>query len=213
MVFHTDNLLVLHVIGLACAPAADAWAVDFHRGLRPGLPGFPERSDRRGAPTAGYGWAIKLLAAITCASYLLAGIAKLRLAGFAWIDGAQLRNQIAIDHLRKALLGATVAPLARQLVAHPDGLRALAVFALGIELGAPIALLGGRIARIWAWGAWGFHVGVVLAMNVWFPYPLAGVAFFPLIDAERLVARAGAVGRERWTRWRRSPGIPGPPRR
>jgi len=186
MVFHTDNLLVLHVIALALAPAADAWTI------RRGAPA-------RAAPAAGYGWAIKLLAAITCAAYLLAGIAKLRLAGLSWLDGGQLRNQIAVDNLRKALLGGTVAPLARFLVSHPDGLAVCSLLTMGIELGAPLALLGGRFARIWAWGAWGFHAGVVLAMNVWFPYPLAGVAFLPLIEAEHLVG---------WpARWWRSRGM------
>jgi hypothetical protein len=82
MVFHTDNLLVLHVIALACAPAADAWAI----GVRAPRP----------VPPAGYGWAIKLLAALTVATYVLAGIAKLRLGGLAWAGGEQLRNQIAI---------------------------------------------------------------------------------------------------------------------
>lgn len=211
MVFHTDNLLVLHVIALACAPAADAWSVDqrqWHRhGSRHGRAdvGSGSAADPLRGMFAGHGWAIKLLAALTCATYLLAGIAKLRLAGLAWLDGAQLRDQIAIDHLRKALLGGTLAPIARQLVAHPDGLRALAVAALAIELGAPFALLGGRIARSWAACAWAFHVGVVLAMNVWFPYPLAGLAFLPLFDAERPVGRAGRAARsaiDRWARWR-----------
>ncbi len=173
MVFHTENVLVLHVIALAAMPAADAWTLG--------------RAPRRDGPAAGYGWAIKLLAAITCATYLLAGIAKLRLAGVDWIDGAQLRNQIAVDNLRKALLGAAAAPLAAPLVAHPGGLVALSVVTLGLELGAPLALLGGRLARAWAWAAWGFHVGVVLAMNVWFPYPLSWVAFLPLVQAERVV--------------------------
>jgi hypothetical protein len=190
MVFHTDNLLVLHVIALAAAPAADAWTLG--RGGRP-----PDLHAR----AAGYGWAIKLLAAITCAAYLLAGIAKLRITGPAWIEGAQLRNQIATDNLRKALLGGSVAPLARLLAAHPEGLVGFSILTLGLELGAPLALLGGRIARLWAWGAWGFHVGVVLAMNVWFPYPLLGLAFLPLVDAERLVA---------WpVRWWRSRGMRG----
>lgn len=188
MVFHTDNLLVLHVIALAAAPAADAWTLG--RGAPPA-----------GPPAAGYGWAIKLLAAITCAAYLLAGIAKLRIAGLAWIEGAQLRNQIATDNLRKALLGGSVAPLGRLLVAHPEGLVGFSILTLGLELGAPLALLGGRVARLWAWGAWGFHAGVVLAMNVWFPYPLVGLAFLPLVDAERLVA---------WpVRWWRSRGMRG----
>jgi hypothetical protein len=174
MVFHTDDLVVLHLIALAIAPAADAWALG-----------------RRRAPpprAAGHGWPIKLLAALTCATYLVAGIAKLRLAGVAWLDGDPLRTQIAIDNLRKALLGAPTAPLGGWLIDHRGALAALSVATLAIELGAPIALFGGWLARAWAVAAWAFHVGVVLAMFVWFPYPLSGVAFLPLFDAERLLA-------------------------
>ena len=173
MVFHTEDLLVLHLIALALAPAADAWAL-----------GAPRARSDRGA---GYGWAIRLLAALTCATYLLAGIAKLRLAGVHWIDGAQLAHQIAIDNLRKSLLGAATAPLAAPLIAHPAALGLLSIAALAIELGAPLALLGGRTARVWVAAAWAFHAGVILAMNVWFPYPLCGVAFLPLVAAERVV--------------------------
>lgn len=185
MVFHTEDLLVLHLIALALSPAADAWA-----------PGAPRARGDRGA---GYGWAIRLLAALTCATYLLAGIAKLRLAGVDWLDGAQLGHQIAIDNLRKALLGAATAPLAAPLVAHPVALGMLSIATLAIELGAPLALLGGRVARGWAAAAWLFHAGVILAMNVWFPYPLSGVAFLPLFAAERVI---GAP-----VRWRRSRAI------
>jgi hypothetical protein len=173
MVFHTEDLLVLHLIALALAPAADAWAVGGPRG--------------RGDRGAGYGWAIRLLAALTCATYLLAGIAKLRLAGLDWLDGAQLGHQIAVDNLRKALLGAATAPLAAPLVAHPAALAVAAVAALAIELGAPLALLGGRVARGWAAAAWLFHAGVILAMNVWFPYPLCGVGLLPLFAAEQVI--------------------------
>ncbi|HEX3760911.1 MAG TPA: HTTM domain-containing protein [Kofleriaceae bacterium] len=172
MVFHTENLLVLHLLALAVAPAADAWAL-----------GRRAAGDRG----AGYGWAIRLLAALTCATYLVAGIAKLRLSGLHWLDGAQLAHQIAIDDLRKALLGGATAPLAAPLVAHPAALAIASIGTLVIELGAPLALLGGRVARGWAAAAWAFHAGVVLAMNVWFPYPLCGVAFLPLFAAERLI--------------------------
>jgi hypothetical protein len=172
MPFHTENLLVLHVIALAFAPAADAWAV--------------ARKPR--AAGAGYGWAIKLLVALTAATYVLAGIAKLRIAGFGWIDGELLRNQIAIDNLRKALLGDPIAPLATPFLDHPRVFTAFCAMTLVLELGAPIALLGGRIGRLWAAGAWGFHLGVVLLMNIWFPYPLFGFAFLPLLRAERPVA-------------------------
>jgi hypothetical protein len=172
MVFHTDDLVVLHLIALACAPAADVWALG-------------RRSPAAG--DAGYGWAIKLLAALTCATYLVAGIAKLRLAGLDWLDGDQLRNQTAIDNLRKLLLGGATAPLAAPLVGHRGALAVLSITTLAIELGAPLALLGGRVARLWALAAWLFHAGVILAMYVWFPYPLSGVAFLPLIDAERWI--------------------------
>ena len=73
----------------------------------------------------------------------------------------------------------------------PEGrLRALT---LVIELGAPLALVGRRIAYVWAITAWAFHVGVALLMNILFPYPLLGFAFLPLLPAEKVVARATTV--------------------
>jgi len=182
MIFHTENLVVLHVLALAIAPAADAWSIDSAR--------------RRREAAAGYGWPIKLLVALTAATYVLAGIAKLRLAGFAWLDGETLRDQIALDNLRKAVFGDPIAPLATPLLDHPAGFEAIALATLAIELAAPIALVGGRLARLWAAAAWAFHLGVVLMMNVWFPYPLLGVAFAPLFPVERAV---------RWIRDRRHP--------
>ncbi len=173
MAFHTENLLVLHVIALACAPAADVWAID------------ASRTPVRTPPASGYGWAIKLLVALTAATYMLAGIAKLRIAGFGWVDGELLRNQIAIDNLRKALLGDAVAPLATPFLDHPSAFTAFCALTLVLELGAGVALFGGRVARMWAATAWGFHLGVVLLMNIWFPYPLFGIAFLPLLAAER----------------------------
>ena len=186
MPFHTENLLVLHVIALAIAPAADAWAL----------------AKPRPPPDAGYGWPIKLMVALTAATYLLAGIAKLRIAGSDWIDGDQLGNQIAIDNVRKYLLGDPTAPLATTVLEHPAALHVFCVMTIALELGAPIALVGGRIARLWALGAWGFHVGVILLMNIWFPYPTFGFAFLPLLPVERPVAwlirrwesRAAATG-------------------
>jgi hypothetical protein len=178
-VFHTENVLVLHVIALALAPAADAYAVD------------KLQRDAR----AGYGWPVKLLAALTAATYLLAGIAKLRLAGGDWLDGELLRNHIAVDNLRKALLGDVVAPLGHLFLDHPSHLIVFSVMTLVIELGAPLALLGRRLGYAWALGAWGFHVGVVLMMNIWFPYPLVGVAFLPLLPAERVIRAAQGIRR------------------
>jgi len=159
-IFHTENLMVLHIAALALAPV-----------------------DRDGD----HDWWVRLLAALTVLTYLMAGIAKLRLAGFAWLDGDQLRNQIAIDNLRKALLGAGTAPLAMPLLAHPSWFAPVSVATLVVELAAPIALVGKRFAVAWITLAWAFHVGVLLLMWIVFPYPLLGFAFLPLLPAEKLL--------------------------
>ena len=158
-VFHTENLVALHLIALAIA----AWV-----------------DDPKGA--------VRLLALLTVATYVLAGIAKLRLAGIEWLDGDQLRNQIAVDNLRKALLGGGTAPLANALLDHPAVFAPLSIVTLVIELGAPLALLHPRAAVAWVTAAWAFHVGVVLAMWIVFPYPLAGIAYLPLLPVERGIA-------------------------
>ena len=162
-IFHTENLLALHLCALAIAA--------FH-------------DDPRAA--------VRLLALLTVATYVLAGIAKLRLAGTAWLDGDQLRNQIAVDNLRKALLGGGTAPLATPLLDHPAWFAPLSIATLAVELAAPIALLGGRWAVVWVTAAWVFHVGVLLMMWIVFPYPLAGLAFLPLVPVEQGMARVRA---------------------
>lgn len=182
MPFHTENLLVLHVIALSIAPAADVWALG------------PKRTS-----STGYGWPLKLILALTASTYVLAGIAKLRISGIDWIDGETLRNHIAIDNLRKLLFGDPTAPLATLLLEHPGVLAVFSVMSLVIELGAPIALVHQRLGRWWAAGAWGFHAGVVLLMNIWFPYPLFGFAFLALFPVERPLSRV-----REWLR--RSPG-------
>jgi len=158
-IFHTENLLALHLIALAIASWID---------------------DPKGA--------VRLLVLLTVVTYVLAGIAKLRLAGLAWMDGEQLRNQIAVDNLRKALLGGGTAPLATVLLDHPAAFAPLSIAALVIELGAPIALLGGRYAVAWVTASWAFHLGIVLVMWIVFPYPLLGFAYLPLLPVERGIA-------------------------
>jgi len=158
-IFHTENLVALHLIALAIASWID---------------------DPKGA--------VRLLGMLTVATYVLAGIAKLRLAGFAWMDGEQLRNQIAVDNLRKALLGGGTAPLANALLDHPAAFAPLSIASLCIELAAPVALLGGRAAVAWVTASWAFHLGVLLAMWIVFPYPLLGFAYLPLVPVERGIA-------------------------
>ena len=186
MPFHTENLLVLHVLVLAIVPAADAWSVD--------------RRGRGGAaPGERYGWPLRVMALVTVITYVLAGVAKLRLGGWAWTDGDALREQIAVDNLRKHLMGAPMSPVAAAFLEHTWMMSALAIGTMVVELGAPLALLHRRIAAAWAVAAWGFHVGVVVLMAIVFPYPLVGLAYAPLFRCERPIAWAIA-------RWRRRRG-------
>ncbi|HEX5660382.1 MAG TPA: HTTM domain-containing protein [Polyangiales bacterium] len=167
MVFHTENLCALHLIVLALAPAADALA--------------PRKSSTE--LHGRYGWAVRTVAAITVVTYVLAGVAKLRLGGAAWVDGELLRAQVAYDNVRKIELGATYAPLGAWLVTLAWPFKGLAWMSLLLELGAPLALLHVRLALPWVLGAWSFHLGVALLMAIGFPYQLsfaAYLAFFPL---------------------------------
>jgi len=161
--FHTENLLVLHVLVLAVVP----WL-------------------RRADP----GTVLIAMATATAAAYVVAGIAKIRNGGWDWVDGEALRNQVAVDNLRKAVVGAPSSPLGGLAVRNPGVFAPMAVVSLAVELGAPLALLGRRWAVGWSAAAWVFHVGVLALMAVGFPYPLAGVAFAPLLPVERLSPRS-----------------------
>jgi hypothetical protein len=175
MIFHTENLLVLHAIAIGLAPAADAWSLDARR-----------RGAPRPEPDGRYGWPIRLLSALTAATYLLAGVAKLRNSGADWVTTDILRNYVAFDNVRKIALGDTHAPLGGALVRHRWLFPPLALATLAIELGAPLALLSRRIARVFCLGAWLFHVGVLATMAILFPYPLLGVAFASFFEVELL---------------------------
>lgn len=172
MIFHTDNLLTLHVAVLALSPAADAFSWDARRG------GELE-------PHGRYGWAIRTMALLTACTYVVAGVAKLKLAGTGWLGGDLLRAQIAFDNLRKLELGSGFSPIGVWLVRHPAVFTPLAWLTLLLELGAPLALLHRRLAWAFAVLAWGFHLNVALLMHIGFPYPLSFIAYLPLFQVER----------------------------
>jgi hypothetical protein len=178
MVFHTENLLTLHVLLLALAPAADVLSLDARR-----------RAAVMPTADAAYGWAIRALSLVTVIAYVLAGVAKLKLAGGPWLEGELLRTQIAYDNLRKIELGTTVSPLGPWLVRHQAVFAPLAVLTMFVELGAPLALVHRRIAWGWVLAAWGFHVGVLLLMSIGFVYQLTGIAYLPFFPIERVLGR------------------------
>ena len=172
---HFENLMVLQVLIVALSRSADALAVG---------PGRPRRERPR--IDAAYGWPVSLAALVTVLTYVLAGVAKLRLGGLQWMVGDTLRNHVAYSAARLDLLGGTPSPLGRRLVAHAWVFPPLATATVLVELAAPVALLGGRLRNAWVVAAWLLHAGVAALMFVVFPYPLFLVAFAQFFRLERL---------------------------
>lgn len=176
MIYHADQLLVLHTGVLAVAPAADAWSVD-SRG-----------ADLR-APDWRYGWPLRLLCALTVSIYALSGIAKLAAHGWDWALGHAVRAQVGKDGLRKQLLGEQGGLLASWVYQSDWFATSVGIGTLVIELGAPLTLGSRRASRTWALAAFGMHWGVLLIMDIKFRYQLSGTAFVSFFEVERWIAR------------------------
>ena len=178
--FHNDNLLVLHVLVVGLAPAAEAWSLDARGRTEP-------------AEEVRFGFPLRLAAVLTVATYVVTGMAKLRYAGGDWLAGDTLLHQIAFDNARKNVLGDEYSPLAATVVGHPGLFRPMGALTILVELGAPIALLGRRWAAWWSASAWLFHVGIVALMWISFAYPLSFIAFAPFFRLEVLGERVLAL--------------------
>ena len=175
MIFHSDNVLVLHVLILGFAPAAEAVSIDSRAGDR----------DRTGWQ---YGWPIRLMCVVTVATYFLAGVAKVMgPAGWSWAGGGELLKQVAVDGLRKDVLGSAASPLMFALQDYLIVFTALGVGSLVMELGAPFSLIDRRLARVWAVSAFFMHWGIFFIMGITFRYQLSGVMYAPFFPLERVV--------------------------
>jgi hypothetical protein len=126
MIWHTENLLVMHVAILAFSGAASAMSLDACR------------APREVAPSKSFGATIQLINLVTVLSYVLAGIAKLRVSGLDWTTGDILRNHVAYDNLRKLLLGDSYSVLGAWAARHVWLFKPFAVLTIVVELGAPI---------------------------------------------------------------------------
>nr|MDQ3302145.1 hypothetical protein [Actinomycetota bacterium] len=94
---------------------------------------------------------------------------------------------IAVDGLRKELLGGKASPLAYALY---DRLPLFGVMALGslvLELVAPAALFHKPLSRLWAVGAWQMHWGIFFIMGIKFRYQQSGLIFASFLPVERVL--------------------------
>ena len=178
-VFHTEHLLVLHLVVLGLAAVVEP----------------PEPAEGTVS-----GWPLNLMMSIVAVVYVVAGIAKLRYSGFDWVTGDVLRNWIAIDNLRKLLFEDLYSPIGGWLSAVGWVWGPIAAATIVVEIGAPLALVPGRVRYVWLAMAWGFHVGVFALMAISFPYQLLGVAYAAFVPMERVVDRLSARWNDRHRR-------------
>lgn len=189
---HPDALLVVHIAVLGLTRAADALSVDAVIHSRRSTGGW--RSAIAPPTPSGawqYGFAVKLVCAVTVASYLLAGIAKVNGPnGWAWGTGELLLQQVAFDALRKELLGQPPPAYASFLYEQVWLFSLLAIGSLVVELGAPLALLDRRIGYAWALAAFPMHWGIYFVMGISFKYYLWGLAYVAFFPLDRLASSA-----------------------
>lgn len=201
-IFHTENLVAMHLLLLCFAPAAVVLSVDGRRRRR-SRPLSPLRAD---VP----GWPVRLCTLVTVLAYVIAGWAKLRNGGMAWLSGDVLHTWIAHDNLRKVLFGDPASPVASVVLAHAWLFPLFAAITLAVELGAPVALVRGWLRVAWALSAWLFHVGVLVIMAIAFPYQLSGIAFASMFRVERLARAVGVTDRQRPARACHREAVPEP---
>lgn len=188
MIFHNDNILVLHALILGFTPAADTWALDARR-----LPGSWLFGSVQGE-TWQYGWPIRLMMAVATAPYVLSGVAKLAgPVGLGWVTGEVMRDQVATDALRKIVLGTSSSDAIYLLYDQTLLFLLLGLTTMVVELGAPFALASRRWAMRWAVVAFGMHWGILAIMDITFRYQLTGAmfaCFFPVEIAGAYLLRA-----------------------
>ncbi len=194
MIFHSDNVLIWHVLILGVTRAADAFSLDAWRRDRTGsVPDAPIHWR--------YGWAISLMCAVTVATYFLAGVAKLvGPDGLSWMTGEVMRSQLAVDNLRKELLVGEAPAAFGALFQNLPLFAMMGVGTLVMELGAPLALASKWLGRLWSTFAFIGHWGIYVVMGITFRYQLYGVMFAPFFPVEVPVEWAISKVRPYFTR-------------
>ncbi|NIQ16097.1 MAG: hypothetical protein GTO02_17410 [Candidatus Dadabacteria bacterium] len=191
MIYHSQNIVVLHYIILGFTRSADTISLDYfiNRYLynRKNSHSDSFKKIYSIAPSWHYGWPIKLILAVTTSTYLLAGIAKiLGPLGFSWFFGESVRSQIAVDAIRKEILSNGAKPLAYILYNKVYLFTFIGVSTLVLELGAPFAMLNKRLGYLWSISTFLMHWGIYFIMGINFRYQMLGIVFLPFFDIEKI---------------------------
>ncbi len=180
MIYHSDNVMLFHVLIIGLAPAATVWSLDAWR-----------RKKTEPAAHWRFGFPVQLMCIVTVSTYFIAGIAKVAgPSGWAWVFGESMRSQILVDGLRKELLGTSAPDLIYVLYNQVALFTVVGIMSLVVELGAPAVLAYRRVSKAWALAAFGMHWGIYFIMGILFRYQLAGLVFLPFFPVERLVTWA-----------------------
>jgi hypothetical protein len=140
---HNDTLMLIGTLPLLFAPAPD-----------------PSEDGRQGRR---YGWALSVGLAAVCLAYFLAGVAKLRHSGLAWVTSDNMRY-VMLDAARS---GRPWLPaVARFMARHALLAKGTAAGILGLELAFPLAFAAKRARPYFAAAAVALHVGTWLALGL-----------------------------------------------
>ncbi len=177
MIYHDNIAVALHVLVIALSPAADAYSLDARR-----------KGGDAMTPHWSYGWPVRLLCAATAVTYFVSGLAKVfgELA-WQWIDGSAMRSQVAVDSIRKEMLGESSTPLFSWIYAHSELFFIMGIVTMIVELGAPFLLVTKRTRVAWALLTWGMHWGIYLLMGITFRYQMSGLIFAPFFAVEKFI--------------------------
>jgi hypothetical protein len=198
MIYHDTIALTLHVLVLGFSKAADALSLDrvFFRKKNNAVK--PEKHWR-------YGWPVQLICIVTVLTYFLSGLAKVYSPlSWEWALGDTLRQQVAVDALRKEVLGADVSPFFAWIYEHSWLFLCMGILTFLIELGAPLALLHRRVGMLWAVMSWAMHWGIYFVMGITFRHQMSGIIFLPFFEIEKLMT----FWRNRFKQKIPAPGFP-----
>lgn len=199
MVYHTENMLVLHVMVLAVTPSADALSFDaMYTESTPWLKRLGFSSAATSEPDARFGWPVRVMQLATTLPYLVAGLAKLRgKMGWEWGLGHNLRDQITMNGLYYEMLSGGAGEVTFHVYGWDTAFMVAAIGSLVLEVGAPIALLHRYLGYAWVLGVLGLHWSILILMGIPFRYQLWGCAFACFLPWDKL-AEFCASNYRRW---------------